>query len=262
MKIKILLPSLLVLFAWTMSANAQTLRFIPDTSNKSILVYKTLHSKDTLVFVKKIVVPTSIAKLIIIDSLVCRMNLKENDSFVYQEKQVDKHLIQNKKVFFLLPTLRWTEEIKGFYFSLDELNFKFFEYRREDVGLNFKNNIILENLGILTILSFLIPFMVLSFLIFRNRFKSRIIKFIFVYLVPLVIAWFFFSFAFTSFLFNYHVLIYMIVPSLFGSYFASIIIRGREKFYLKLEKEEDEEEDEEEENSGNKKKDEENCKGK
>lgn len=262
MKIKILLPSLLVLFAWTMSATAQTLRFIPDTSNKSILVYKTLHSKDTLVFVKKIVVPTSIVKLIIIDSLVCRMNLRQNDSFIYQNLKVNYHLIQNKKSFLSLPTLLWTEEIKGFYFSLDELNFKFFEYKKKHISLDFKNNIFLEIIGFLTVLAFAISIIVLSFLIFRTRFKSKITKLLFWYILPLIIVWIFFTVTITDFLFEYHILIYMIVPSLIGSYFASIIIRGREKFYLKLEKEEDEEEEEEEENSGNKKKDEENCKGK
>lgn len=136
---KKILTLILVLFSWIISTNAQTLKFLPDTSEKSILVYKQSKNADTMIFVKKVAVPEILAKSVSTGTLVTSLNQNENDTFIYEISLVSKSVIPSK--YFILPPASFdTYNYKGMYFSPKELSFKSFEYQKVIPGTTFNGD--------------------------------------------------------------------------------------------------------------------------
>lgn len=138
---KKILTLILVLFSWIISTNAQTLKFLPDNTEKSILVFKQSVSGDTLVFLKKVVVPEILADSFTTGKLVTFLNQNESNSFIYEISLLSKSVIQSK--YYILPPASFdTYNYKGMYFSPKELSFKAFEYQKVIPGTTFNGNLI------------------------------------------------------------------------------------------------------------------------
>lgn len=209
---KKILTLILVLIGWTMSASAQTYKFLPDnTDGKNILVYKQSTTAYALLFVKEVAVPEILAKSVTTGTLATSLNENVNDSFVYDTSLLSKSSIPSK--YYILPPASFdTYNYKGMYFSPKELSFKSFEYQKVIPGTTFngdlKRSVVLF---LITLLIFIL--MWVCKLILAMKVGIRTSHDIVVYLSTYILMSMAFSDITNGTLFNLWVMIFLILPT-------------------------------------------------
>jgi hypothetical protein len=224
---KKILTLILVLIGWTMSASAQTYKFLPDnTDGKNILVYKQSKNADTMIFVKKVAVPEILAKSVTTGTLATSLNENVNDSFVYDTSLLSKSSIPSK--YYILPPASFdTYYYKGMHFSAKELSFKALTYTKTSVDNLFSGDVILGlgvlSLSITLLLSIMLGAKFVLAMIFGIRTSHDLALYVLLYLFMST----FFSYVISWKFLDLWVMIYFILPFIISAVSAHFLIEKK-----------------------------------